>query len=153
MVPFFKFFWLSWHGMTLHYQLYILWKKYPKVVIGIFLAKTWKMKFNGWISLSTMKRHYKSNFLGQAFDSSCKIFLNAKNVVFAKISIFFGGQKANFYLLEKNCWILFNYIILHKKWYPQDLKYDPCTQYLYSFAFLEIIFVNTEIGWSLYIFV
>ena len=65
------------------------------MVIGIrkfsFLAKTRKIKFNGWISLQILKKHYKSNILDQAFDSSSKIFfLNEKNVVFGKISVFWS---------------------------------------------------------------
>ena len=49
----------------------------------VFLEKYRKMKFNGRISLQILKKHYKSNILGQAFDSRCKIFfLMQKNAKF-----------------------------------------------------------------------
>ena len=65
----------------------LLRKKCPKMVIGIlkfsFLPKNRIIKFNGWISLQILKKHYKSNILGQAFDSRCKrFFLMQKNAKF-----------------------------------------------------------------------
>ena len=39
-----------------------------------FLAKSRKIKFIDWTSLQILKKHYKSNILGQAFDSRYKIY-------------------------------------------------------------------------------
>ena len=48
-----------------------------------FLGKTRKIKLNGRISLQILKKHYKSNILGQAFESRCKrFFVMQKNAKF-----------------------------------------------------------------------
>ena len=77
-----------------------------------------KIKMGSGNFLLVLKRDNIADSLAQAFDSRLREKINnAKNVIFAKISVFWWA-KAQFSIFgKKNCWIMFIHIILHqKKW-------------------------------------
>ena len=83
--------------------------------------------------LLVLKRDNIADSLAQAFDSRLrKKINNAKNVIFAKISVFWWA-KAQFSIFGKkiagSC--LFTSYYIKKSGSPQDLRYDPSFQHLY----------------------
>ena len=77
-----------------------------------------KIKMGSGNFLLVLKRDNIADSLAQAFDSRLREKINnAKNVIFAKISVFLLGKSPIFNFWKKNCWIMFIHIILHqKKW-------------------------------------
>ena len=91
-----------------------------------------KIKMGSGNFLLVLKRDNIADSLAQAFDSRLREKINnAKNVIFAKISVFWWA-KAQFSIFGKkiagSC--LFTSYYIKKSGSPQDLRYDPSFQHL-----------------------
>ena len=90
-----------------------------------------KIKMGGGNFLLVLKRDNIADSLAQVFDSRLRKKNNAKNVIFAKISVFWWA-KAQFSIFGKkiagSCLLTLYYI--KKSGSPQDLRYDPSFQHL-----------------------
>ena len=85
-------------------------------------------------SLLVLKKYNIADILDRAFDSRLRKKVNkAKNVIFAKISVFWSAKDQFWFFGKKiagSC--LFTSYYITKSGSPQDLRYDPSFQHLYT---------------------